>query len=73
MLDLAVLCRIKSVLNATHDHSCVQVFVHLLKCSFCLLEKAKCDALAKFALVLVVVHFKDLLKGSSIDAVAAFG
>jgi hypothetical protein len=51
----------------------LQVCVHLDKGRLRLREEVVHETFAKLALVLVVVHFEDLLKGRAVDAVLGAG
>jgi len=53
-----------------HATSHVHGVLHLDKGLLGLLKEAKDNGLAEFALLLVVVHLQDLLKGQGIDTVA---
>lgn len=48
----------------------VQIRFHLVEGAFSLLEKVEDNALAELALVLIVVHLENLLKGGRVDGVA---
>lgn len=58
--------------GAVAGGACLHCHVHFLECFVCLFEESKHDASAEFSLFLVIVHFKNLLKGCRVDAVAAF-
>lgn len=46
-----------------------QAGVHVLESVLCLFEEAKNNALGKIALLLVIVHLKDLFEGQGIDVI----
>jgi hypothetical protein len=50
--------------------SYAHILVHLVKSAVGLLEEVKDDAPAEFSLILIIVHFENLLEGCDIDVVA---
>jgi hypothetical protein len=48
----------------------LQRIVHLLECLFSLFEEPKDDGPGELAIVFVVIHLEDLLKGHGIDAIS---
>lgn len=48
----------------------VQVQVHFLESTLCLLEKAVDDTPAELPLLLIVVHLQDLFEGGRVDTIA---
>lgn len=51
----------------------LQVCVHFLESALGLLEEIVDDALAELALLFIVVHFENLLKGCGVDVLAKLG